>query len=130
MAAEIPIQAILSELELIKREKGVVTKEKNSVYKRWKDLDNREKELNDKVKIYLREKKQPGVKYQGIAVVSETVEKKKTKKKEEAEKDIMGVFQHYGIDGNAARKIYAEIKEAGKDIVKEDHIKFISLAQK
>ena len=70
------------------------------------------KEAEKNVIEFLREKDQPGVKYQDFAVIVENKPKRISKKKKDIEEDSMRVLEDYGISNPKA--VLAEILEARK----------------
>jgi|TARA_Y100000389_G_scaffold114197_1_gene111388 hypothetical protein len=83
--------------------KGDVIELKN-INQEIKRLNDRKKTLNKRAKVveqkiikFLESKEQPGVKYQGTAVLVESKNSTKTKKTKERENDSISVLQKYGI---------------------------------
>ena len=60
-------------------------------------LRNKLKDVEARIIDFLREKQQPGVKYQGTAVVMEQKPRRAPKKAKARESDALDVLTHYGI---------------------------------
>jgi len=122
MATDLTIKSLITELNSLKTE----IKTRREALKK---LTEREKEIHTKIKLFLKEKNQPGVKdkTQGIAIVSEKVEKTVRKKKNEAKQDILNVLRHY-MDDNKAQKIFNEMEESNKgEKIEKEVLKIMKL---
>lgn len=62
-----------------------------------KKLNDRKKNLESVIINFLHEKDQPGLKYQGVAIVSEEKEVFKRKKKDEKKEDIKETLRNLGV---------------------------------
>ena len=60
-------------------------------------IRQRMKEVEKNVIEYLKEKEQPGVKYQDMAIVIENKTKRINKSKKDIEEDSLKVLEEYGI---------------------------------
>lgn len=74
----------------------------------------RKEEIEKTIQDFLVEKDQPGVKYNGTAVVLEEKIRRIRKSKEEKNNDCINVLKHYNISN--ADKIYNEIISASKGV--------------
>lgn len=74
------------------------------------DLKTRKKILEKNITEFLEERDEPGLKYNGIAILKKEGETRKRKNKNEKIVDGMGVLQKYGV--NDPEKIVTEIIEA------------------
>lgn len=117
MANDLNIKDIFTELDTLNKEVSTRLKALN-------DLKKRKKELEKKVSLYLKEKGQPGIKYQGVAIVSEKVKRTVTKKKDDAKQEALTILAHYNIGGTNAEKIYNELLASKKEEVQKEIIKF------
>tara|TARA_Y100000389_G_C17436188_1_gene505693 strand:- start:352 stop:699 length:348 start_codon:yes stop_codon:yes gene_type:complete len=79
---------------------------------RKKKLQKLAKEVEKKIITFLDSKNQPGVKYQGTAVLVESKNKIKTKKTKEREQDSISVLEKYGI--NNPKEVLGELLQARK----------------
>ena len=84
------IQGRVIELKSIKRELKVLRK-------RGTDLRRRAKQIEDEIDEYLDAKDQPGLKYNGTAIIRENKETRKLKKKNEQKNDAISVLERYGV---------------------------------
>lgn len=84
---------------------------------RLKTLRGMVKQKNEVVQNYLREKDQPGLKYQGKAYLLGQTTKRIPKKKTEREADSLRVLQEAGVSN--PEKILAELLEARKGNAQE-----------
>jgi hypothetical protein len=75
-------------------------------------LRKRKTKLEEQLVKFLEEKKQPGIKYKGIAVIAEDKTKRVAKKKVEKFDDCVNVLRHYGVQN--AEKICTELLESVK----------------
>lgn len=99
------IKGDLAELESIRREL-------KSLSQRRKQLREREKLTEDRIQQYIRSKGQPGLKYNGVAVLLEDKEKRKSKKPKDRDKDATEVLERYGI--RDAENVLKELLDARK----------------
>ena len=99
------IKGNLVELHHIEKEIQRLTKE-------LKTFRSRKKELEETILSFIKDTKQPGIKYKGIAIVPKTKNKRRYKKKSEKEKDGAYVLEKYGIQNSD--KILKELVEAMK----------------
>ena len=72
----------------------------------------RAKQVESDIINYLREKEQPGVKYQDMAIVVENKTKRINKSKKDIEEDSLRVLEDYGISN--AKEVLDEILRARK----------------
>jgi len=79
---------------------------------RTRSLRQKAKSAEARILNYLKEKEQPGVKYNGTAVVIETKTKRASKKAKDREGDALQVLKDHGIHN--ARDVLDEILEARK----------------
>jgi hypothetical protein len=87
----------------------------NEITNRTKELTklkNRKKQIEETLCKFFEEKKQPGVKYKGVAVIAEDVKARARKKKSEKEDDCIGLLKNYNV--RDAEKIYKELVEKMK----------------
>lgn len=75
-----------------------------------KTLRKREREVETNIVEYLKYKQQPGVKYDGNAVLLENKTKKKTKKKAEYQNDSIEILRRNGISN--PEEVFNELLEA------------------
>ena len=73
-------------------------------------LRKRKTELEQNIVKYLEEKEQPGLKFQGEAIIIQSKSARKTKKKGEKLADSLSILENYGIHN--AEKVLSEILEA------------------
>jgi hypothetical protein len=97
------IQGKVNELQSIKLELKSLQARSSKLRKRMKQI---EEDIND----YLVSKDQPGLKYQGTAIIRETKEKRRVKKKNEQRSDVIYVLEKYGV--HSPEKVFDEIMEA------------------
>lgn len=76
------------------------------------DIRKKIKEAEKNIIEYLREKEQPGVKYQDMAIIIENKTKRTTKKKKDIEEDSIRVLEEHGIRN--AKSVLDKILEARK----------------
>jgi hypothetical protein len=89
-----------------------------------KKLKKRKKEIEESLCKFFEEKKQPGIKYKGMAVVAEDKTGRMKKKKAEKTQDCINVLKHYNIHN--AEKIYNELMETMKgDEISKKTVKII-----
>ena len=62
-----------------------------------KQLKLRKKIVEERVTIFLKEKEQPGVKYQGVAIKLEQKEKRSYKKESHKKEDAIEVLRKHGV---------------------------------
>lgn len=85
-------------------------------------LKKRKKQIEDSLCKFFEEKKQPGVKYKGIAVITEETKERLRKKKSEKEEDCISLLKHYNV--NNPEKLYRELVDQLKgDRVSKKKIK-------
>lgn len=90
-----------------------------------KKLRLRKKNIEENLCKFFEEKKQPGIKYKGLAVVAEDKTTRTKKKKEEKTQDCINVLKHYNIHN--AEKIYNELLETMKgDEISKKSVKIIT----
>tara|TARA_B110000211_G_C13998919_1_gene517517 strand:+ start:396 stop:752 length:357 start_codon:yes stop_codon:yes gene_type:complete len=112
--------------------KGDVT-ELKEINKEIKRLNDRKRILNKRVKVveqkiikFLESKEQPGVKYQGTAVLLESKNSTKTKKTKDRENDSISVLQKYGISN--PEKVLKELLSVRKgEIIEKKKIRIKDL---
>ena len=63
-----------------------------------RNLRKKSKEVEENIIMYLRQKEQPGLKYNGTAIIVESKPKRATKKKVEMERDTLRVLEEHGIE--------------------------------
>lgn len=115
------IQRDVNELNQINSEIQRLTKQTSA-------LRSRKKETEKRIIEYLKAKNQPGLKYQGTAIVLEEKPKRANKKKSQAEEDCIRVLEEYGVDD--ARSALKDIMEARRGEEIENHkIKIKKLSQ-
>ena len=86
-------------------------------------LRKRTKELEENIFEYLKNKNQPGIKYNGKAVIMEQKEKRPIKKKKEKEADIISFFEKLGIDEPA--DVYNQLQNIQRcEPIEENKLKF------
>lgn len=112
------IGAIILELKELNNEIKIRNEE-------LKKLRQRKKEIEENLCKFFEEKKQPGIKYKGLAVVAEDKTARAKKKKAEKTQDCINVLKHYNIHN--AEKIYNELLETMKgDEISKKTVKIIS----
>lgn len=106
------IQTDVTELQRIREELKLLSQKR-------KKLVEREKIIKAKIASFLKAKDQPGVKYQGTAIILEEKECPKPKKNKERDADAMSVLEKYGIQDT--QKVLQELLEArkGEKTIKE-----------
>jgi len=96
------------------------------LYTEMRVLRKRAKNIEDRILIYLKEKDQPGLKYNNTAVVVENKDRALPKKKSESEHDIIRVLRDNGVDDPLS--VYKQINEAKKgEIVEKQKLRFKKL---
>jgi len=84
-------------------------------------LRKRKQALDEQIIKFLKEKEQPGIKYQGIAVIAEDKTSRKPKKKSQKMEDCISIMKHYNID-NAERVLKDLIETMKGDEVETQSI--------
>jgi transposase len=97
------LKPYLEELDAIKNELKSLTE-------RRRKLNSRKIQIEEYIKDFLREKDQPGVKYNGIAYRLNEKEKRQPKKKHEQYTQSIDVLKKYGIQNS--EKVLEELIEA------------------
>jgi hypothetical protein len=94
--------------------------------KELKTLRKEEKIISNRIVEYLNEKEQPGVKFQGNAIVVEDKEKYISKKKKESQTDCIEFLSQYNIDNpeEVLKKLH-EIKKGIPEKIQKIKIKKI-----
>lgn len=105
------ITAIITELKSINTELKVLRL-------KLKALNNRKRECEKEILDFLEEKDQPGLKYQGMAIVPEEKETFKSKGKKQKEHDVRNLLQSYGIED--PEEAYKELLKTMKGSPKQD----------
>lgn len=77
-----------------------------------RQLNTRKKNLEKQIVDFLDAKDQPGIKYQGVAIIPEEKESYKAKPKKQKEEDVQRVLQRYGIEDSS--EAYKEIMQTMK----------------
>jgi hypothetical protein len=85
------IKTQIDELEKIQNE----IKRNNSVNK---SLRKRSIEIEDNISSYLKEKNEPGLKYNGRAIIVEEKEKRLQKSKKDKRGDVVSLLENLGLD--------------------------------
>lgn len=93
-------------------EMNLINAEIKRVSAHLKNLRKKSKELEEYIVIFLKQKDQPGLKYDNTAIIVETKAKRTSKKKSEAEIDALRVLEENGVED--PRKVLQEIIEARK----------------
>lgn len=80
--------------------------------KKTKELNQRKKDLELKIIDYLKEKGQPGVKYNGVAIVLHDKNKTKPKKAKEKREEVLALLESHGLDNaeDITDELFASIK--------------------
>jgi hypothetical protein len=104
------IQGKVTELNLLKNELKSLTQKCSALRKRSKVI---EQEIHD----YLEKKDQPGLKYNGIAIIRETKTKRTVKKKTDARESAIKILEDAGVDN--PEKTFEELSEARMGSPKE-----------
>jgi hypothetical protein len=99
------------------RELGNVKAEIKRLSSTLKLLRQKSKEIEHEIIHYLEAKKQPGVKFQGQAIVMEQISKRLSKKKSDRESASILVLQDHGI--HDAERVLNELLEARKGSPKD-----------
>jgi hypothetical protein len=99
------IQNYINELKNLSIELKRLNKASHAVRQRAKQVES-------DIINYLREKEQPGVKYQDMAIVVENKTKRINKSKKDIEEDSLRVLEDYGISN--AKEVLDEILRARK----------------
>jgi hypothetical protein len=91
-----------------------------------KDLRKQEKIIANRIVEYLKAKEQPGVKFQGNAIVVEDKEKYVTKKKKDSQNDCIEFLSQYNINNpEEVLKKLLEIKKGVPEKIQKIKIKKI-----
>ena len=123
MASELTIKDLMIELKKTRIE---IKSSRESL----KKLTDREKNIKEKASVFLKEKKQPGVKdkSEGIAIIIEKVQKTAHKKKDKIKEDVLTVLRNY-MDDSKASKLFNELEQCKKgDKINEDVLKVINIS--
>jgi hypothetical protein len=64
-------------------------------------LNSRKKIIEKEIADFLESRDQPGIKYQGIAIIAEEKEKHKMKGKKQREEDVKNYLRGLGVDDEA-----------------------------
>ena len=99
------IQGSVSELQNLKTELKALNKKRGEILKKIREVEG-------KISLFLKEKEQPGVKYQGNAIILEKKEKPGKKKNKDRDLDAISVLKDCGIKD--AEFIFKKIMEARK----------------
>jgi hypothetical protein len=99
------IPGLITELNGISNE---ITNRTKELYK----LKTRKKQIEETLFKFFEEKKQPGVKYKGIAVITEETKTRTRKKKTEKHDDCISLLKNYNV--NNPEKLYKELVEQMK----------------
>jgi hypothetical protein len=99
------IQADVKELEYLNSEIKILRN-------RIKFLRDKQKIVEGRISLFLKAKEQPGVKFQGTAIILEEKEKAKHKKPKDKDADTLLVLQKLGVEDpqNALKDILAARK--------------------
>ena len=97
------IQGKVTELNSLKNELKSLSQKCTVLRKRAKVI---EQEIDD----YLEQKDQPGLKYNGIAIIRETKTKRPIKKKTDVREATINILENAGV--NNPEKIFEELTEA------------------
>ena len=83
-------------------------------------LNNRKKELEKQIIEFMEIKEQPGIKYQGMAIIPEEKESFRTKGKKQKEVDIKNLLEDFGIEnvGQAYKELVEKMRGSPKHNVK------------
>lgn len=104
--------------EEIKRLRKVISK-----------LNKRKKLLEQEIIVYIKDTKQPGLKYQGTAIFCEKKVVNKRKKQEQKEKDVVDVLKKHGVE--QTQEILNDLSNAQKGIpIEQTSLKFNKLKNK
>jgi len=77
-----------------------------------KDLRKKAREVEENIHEYLESKDQPGLRYQGMAIILDNKESRRRKKKDEQLEDSISVLRKYDVDD--PKKLLEELIEAKK----------------
>jgi len=100
------IQENIRRLTELNQKKGLLTKE-------MRKLNKEIKAVNQEVVNYLKAKEQPGVKYDGTAIILDTKPKPVAKPKKLKEQSYIEVLEKFGLDN--PQEVLKELFEAGKE---------------
>jgi hypothetical protein len=105
------IRGDVEQLETIRREMKILADKR-------KVLKQREAQIIERISSYLKSKNQPGVKYQGKAVIMEEKETFKRRKPKESDADAVTVLERYGV--KSPQKVLNELLSTrkGEKVVK------------
>jgi hypothetical protein len=104
-----------------------IDSELKSLRMRTRQLNKQKFVLEEKIRDFLREKEQPGVKFQGVAITLEEREKHTRKKDVQKKEDSTRVLERYGVQDT--EQAYKELMEAlkgekiAKSVVKVRNLK-------
>lgn len=99
------IQGYVTELQGLKNELKNLNKKRADTLKKIREVES-------KISEFLKEKQQPGVKYQGTAIILEQKEKPGKKKNKDRDLDAISVLKDCGIED--AENIFKKLMEARK----------------
>jgi hypothetical protein len=100
------IQEKIRRLTELNQKKSLLTKD-------MRKLNKEIKTVNQDVVDYLTAKEQPGVKYDGTAIILDTKPKPVAKPKKLKEQSYIEVLQRFGIDN--PQEVLKELFESGKE---------------
>lgn len=105
------IRTDVEQLESIRREMKMLAEKR-------KILKQRENQIIERISSYLKSKNQPGVKYQGKAVIMEEKETFKRRKPKDCDADALTVLERYGV--KSPQKVLTELMTTrkGEKVVK------------
>jgi ABC-type uncharacterized transport system fused permease/ATPase subunit len=116
------IQNYISELKSLYTELKRLNKAAHLIRQRIKDVEKN-------VIEYLKEKEQPGVKYQDMAIIIENKTKRVNKSKKDIEEDSLKILEENGI--NNAKEVLDEIIRARKgEEIDNEKIKIKNIKKK
>jgi hypothetical protein len=92
-------------------------------------IRQRIKEIEKNILEYLKEKEQPGVKYQDMAIIIENKTKRINKSKKDIEEDSIKILEEYGLSN--PKEVLEEILRARKgEEIENEKIKIKSINKK
>ena len=96
-----------------------ITTELSNKSKEMSKLKNRKKQIEETLCKFFEEKKQPGVKYKGLAVIAEETKGRIRKKKAEKEDACISLLRNNNV--HDAEKVYKDLVEKmkGEQVVKK-----------
>jgi len=107
------IKADVQELESIQIELKLLTAKRRA-------LKTQEKKVRARIDSFLESKQQPGVKFQGTAIIRVNKEKREAKKEKEKTKDALAVLTELGVaEPEKALEKILEARKGSKTEVKE-----------